>query len=71
MKRPLIKKLDNAWAKKIKEYGMCEKCHKTLKDDMYPDDKSYLNFSKINIDVLTGWDNTVSHCIQLINDVTI
>jgi|TARA_R100000081_G_C4707469_1_gene110991 hypothetical protein len=29
VKRPLIKKLDNAWAKKIKEYGMCEKCHKT------------------------------------------
>ena len=29
MKKPLIKKLDKAWADKIKEYGMCEKCHKT------------------------------------------
>ena len=28
MKRALIKKLDNAWASKIKEYGMCEFCHK-------------------------------------------
>jgi len=29
MKKPLIKKLDNAWANKVKEYGMCESCHKT------------------------------------------
>ena len=29
MKKPLSKKLDLAWANKIKEYGMCEYCHKT------------------------------------------
>jgi hypothetical protein len=29
MKKTLIKKLDNAWASKIKEYGMCESCRKT------------------------------------------
>lgn len=29
MKKALIKKLDNMWSKKVREYGMCEKCHKT------------------------------------------
>ena len=29
MKKQLIKKLDNVWSNKIKEYGMCEFCHKT------------------------------------------
>ena len=25
----MIKKLDNAWSAKVREYGMCEYCHKT------------------------------------------
>ena len=29
MKKSLSKKLDQAWADKVKEYGMCEYCHKT------------------------------------------
>ena len=29
MKKTLSKKLDKLWANKIKEYGMCESCHKT------------------------------------------
>ncbi len=29
MKKALSKKLDQAWAEKVKEYGMCEYCHKT------------------------------------------
>ena len=28
MKKALIKKLDKAWSLKVREYGMCEKCHK-------------------------------------------
>lgn len=28
MKKSLIKKLDLAWSKKVREYGMCEKCAK-------------------------------------------
>ena len=28
MKKTLLKKLDKAWADKIKEYGMCEVCRK-------------------------------------------
>ena len=28
MKKLIIKKLDKAWSKKVREYGMCEKCHK-------------------------------------------
>tara|TARA_R100001530_G_scaffold123757_2_gene91792 strand:+ start:3813 stop:4175 length:363 start_codon:yes stop_codon:yes gene_type:complete len=28
VKRTLIRKLDDVWAKKIREYGMCEYCHK-------------------------------------------
>ncbi|MDP7608506.1 MAG: hypothetical protein QF814_02110 [Candidatus Marinimicrobia bacterium] len=28
MKKNLIKKLDKAWSDKVREYGMCEKCHK-------------------------------------------
>lgn len=28
MKKSNIKKLDKAWSDKIREYGMCEKCHK-------------------------------------------
>lgn len=29
MKKSNIKKLDNAWSKKVREYGMCESCRKT------------------------------------------
>tara|TARA_R110002020_G_scaffold73987_1_gene189650 strand:- start:11717 stop:12076 length:360 start_codon:yes stop_codon:yes gene_type:complete len=29
MKKAISKKLDKAWADKVKEYGMCESCHKT------------------------------------------
>lgn len=29
MKKALSTKLDKAWADKVKEYGMCEVCHKT------------------------------------------
>jgi len=29
LKKSLIKKLDKAWSDKVREYGMCEKCHKT------------------------------------------
>ena len=29
MKKSLSKKLDKAWSDKIREYGMCEYCHKT------------------------------------------
>tara|TARA_R110000803_G_scaffold39530_2_gene85279 strand:- start:12986 stop:13342 length:357 start_codon:yes stop_codon:yes gene_type:complete len=29
MKKALSKKLDTAWSKKVREYGMCEVCHKT------------------------------------------
>ena len=29
MKKQLSKKLDKLWSDKIKEYGMCEYCHKT------------------------------------------
>ena len=29
MKKSNIKKLDIAWSKKVREYGMCESCHKT------------------------------------------
>lgn len=28
MKKKLTNKLDKAWSLKIREYGMCEKCHK-------------------------------------------
>lgn len=28
MKKSLIKKLDLTWSKKIREYGMCERCRK-------------------------------------------
>jgi len=28
LKKALIKKLDKAWSLKVREYGMCEKCHK-------------------------------------------
>jgi len=28
LKKSLIKKLDLAWSKKVREYGMCEKCAK-------------------------------------------
>ncbi|QDP61139.1 MAG: hypothetical protein Unbinned3325contig1000_24 [Prokaryotic dsDNA virus sp.] len=29
MKKALSKKLDKLWSDKVKEYGMCEYCHKT------------------------------------------
>ena len=28
MKKSNIKKLDKSWSEKVREYGMCEKCHK-------------------------------------------
>tara|TARA_R110000803_G_scaffold92847_2_gene160340 strand:+ start:74 stop:418 length:345 start_codon:yes stop_codon:yes gene_type:complete len=31
MKKPLIKKLDVAWSSKVREFGMCENCHKTTR----------------------------------------
>ena len=31
MKKPLIKKLDAAWSLKVREFGMCENCHKTTR----------------------------------------
>jgi len=57
MKKSLSKKLDNAWSAKVREYGMCEYCHKTKRLN------SHHFFSRSCLSVRWDLDNGFCLCV--------